>query len=349
MRIAIVGATGNVGTALLRRIKTAAPETDLVGVVRRKPSTDREPYQGVTWHELDIGRFDAPDKLAVALQGADAVVHLGWILQPNHREEELYRVNVIGTGHVADAAGKAGVRHLVYASSVGTYSPAPKDRRLDEKWPTGGIHTSHYSRQKAATERIIDRFDESHPQTVVTRLRPGLIFQADNGSEVGRYFLGPVVPKSLADKIKLPVLPMPRKMVFQAVHADDVAEAYWLALKLRAGGAFNIAAEPALTPSEVARIFGAKRTINIPVNALRVLAAVTWKLRLQRSDPGWIDMAGQAPVMDTERARSILGWSARKSSVDALRDVLFGLGSGTGVKGSPPLHPREPASGGQKH
>lgn len=341
MRIAIVGATGNVGTSLLRRIQQAAPDSDVVGIARRKPSTDRPPYRGVSWHEIDIGRFDAPDKLATAFQGVDAVVHLGWILQPNHHEDELYRVNVIGTGHVTDAAGSAGVRHLVYASSVGAYSPAPKDRRVDEKWPSGGLHTSHYSRQKAATERIIDRFDESHPDTVVARLRPGLIFQADSGSEVGRYFLGPVVPKSLADKIKLPVLPMPRNIVFQAVHADDVADAYWKTLELRAAGAFNIAAEPSLTPSEVARIFGARRTLNIPVNVLRILAAVTWKLRLQRSDPGWIDMAAQAPVMDTARARSILGWSARKSSVDALRDVLFGLGAGSGVEGSPPLHPRE--------
>lgn len=341
MRIAIVGATGNVGTALLRRIQESGAETELVGIARRKPATNREPYRGVTWHEIDIGRFDAPDKLAGALEGVDAVVHLGWILQPNHNEEELYRVNVTGTEHVTAAAGKAGVRHLVYASSVGVYSPAPKDRRTGEDWPTGGIHTSHYSRQKAAAERIIDRFEAAYPGIVVSRLRPGLIFQTANGSEAGRYFLGPLVPKSLADKIKLPIMPLPRTIIFQAVHADDVADAYWRVLERRARGAFNIAAEPVLTPSEVGKLFGATRTFHIPVNVLRVLAAVTWKLRLQRSDPGWVDMAAQAPVMDTSRARDVLDWTPEKSSVDALAAVIFGLGKGGGIVGSPPLQPRD--------
>lgn len=341
MRIAIVGATGNVGTALLRRIQESGVGTGIVGIARRKPATDREPYRGVAWHEIDIGRFDAPDKLAGALEGVDAVVHLGWILQPNHDEDELFRVNVTGTGHVTEAAGKAGVRQLVYASSVGVYSPAPKDRRTSEDWPTGGIHTSHYSRQKAAAERIIDRFEAAHPDIVVSRLRPGLIFQADNGSQAGRYFLGPLVPKSLADKIKLPVMPLPRTMIFQAVHADDVADAYWRVVERRVRGAFNIAAEPVLTPTEVAKLFGAKRTIPIPFNLLRTLAAVTWKLRLQRSDPGWLDMASQAPVMTTDHAREVLGWSAQRSSVDALSSVIYGMGEGSGVAGSPPLQPRD--------
>ncbi len=89
------------------------------------------------------------------------------------------------------------------------------------------------------------------------------------------------------------------------------------------------------------KLFGASRTFHIPFNVLRVLAAVTWKLRLQRSDPGWVDMASQAPVMDTDRARDVLGWSPAKSSVDALASVVFGLGKGGGIVGSPPLHPRD--------
>ena len=51
---------------------------------------------------------------------------------------------------------------LVYASSVGAYSPGPKDRAVDESWPTGGIQTSFYSRHKAEVERLLDVFETEH-------------------------------------------------------------------------------------------------------------------------------------------------------------------------------------------
>ncbi|WP_430297212.1 NAD-dependent epimerase/dehydratase family protein [Sinomonas sp. B1-1] len=120
-----------------------------------------------------------------ALAGCDAVVHLAWVIQPNHREEELRRVNVDGSARVFDAAAQAGVKHLAYASSVGAYSPGPKDRRVDESWPTGGLHTSHYSRQKADVERILDRFEADHPEIAVARLRSGLTFQSGQASSSG--------------------------------------------------------------------------------------------------------------------------------------------------------------------
>jgi hypothetical protein len=67
---------------------------------------------------------------------------------------------------------------------------------------------------------------------------------------------------------------------------------------------------------------------------------ITWKLRLQASDPGWLDIAANVPVMSTERARSVLGWSPRHRSTDAMREVLDGLADGAGVEASPPLAPR---------
>ena len=58
MRIVITGASGNVGTALLRRLAEDAPGHDIVGVVRRPP----EPagvYQNVRWHSVDLAEPDA--------------------------------------------------------------------------------------------------------------------------------------------------------------------------------------------------------------------------------------------------------------------------------------------------
>ena len=68
---------------------------------------------------------------------------------------------------------------LLYASSVGAYSPGPKDRRVDESWPTGGTPTSYYARHKAEVERRLDRFEQEAPDVRVVRMRPGLVFKKE--------------------------------------------------------------------------------------------------------------------------------------------------------------------------
>ncbi|MFJ4228550.1 NAD-dependent epimerase/dehydratase family protein [Paenarthrobacter nicotinovorans] len=95
MRIAIIGATGHGGTELLKRLQRARSEEgadlELVGVVRREPDPDAAPYHGVEWHTLDIGAATDQPALEAALAGADAVVHLAWLIQPNHNRELLHR------------------------------------------------------------------------------------------------------------------------------------------------------------------------------------------------------------------------------------------------------------------
>jgi UDP-glucose 4-epimerase len=346
MRIAITGASGNAGTALLRNLQGQLAKKpgslQLTGISRRLPDTSREPYAGVEWHTLDIGVDSDRPLLESALAGVDAVVHLAWQIQPNRDLEQLYRTNVNGTRRVLEAARTAGVKQIVCASSVGAYSKAPKDRRVDESWPAGGMAGSHYSRHKAEQEEILDRFAEAEPGIAVARLRPGLIFQSEAGSEIGRYFLGRVIPRLLPGKLRVPLLPAPDNLIFQAVHADDVAEAYWRAIDQRASGAFNIAAEPVLTPQELARIVGARRILPVPMGLLHAVVDIAWRLRLQPTDSGWVEMAAGAPIMDTSRARRILGWEAKTSSVDAVKEVLEGMGKGKGVSPSPLLKPRRP-------
>jgi nucleoside-diphosphate-sugar epimerase len=344
MRIAITGASGNVGTALLRNLQTQAakrPESlEFVGISRRRPDTALPPYAGVEWHTLDVGRDADFPLLRSAFAGSDAVVHLAWQVQPNRDLAALHRTNVTGTGNVLEAARQADVGHIVCASSVGAYSKAPKDQRTDESWSAGGMAGSHYSRHKAEQERLLDRFQEEQPGVRVARLRPGLTFQRAAGSEIGRYFLGPLLPRFLPRQPWTPILPAPDGLIFQAVHADDVAEAYWQVLEHRESGAFNIAAEPVVTPQELARLLRAKRILPIPMALLHALAGLTWRLRLQPTDSGWIDMAAGVPVMDTSRARRLLGWEPRTSSIGAIAEVLDGMGAGEGVTPSPALKPR---------
>ena len=345
MRIVIIGATGHAGTALLTRLHGArtkeGADLQLVGVARRTPDQNAHPYDGVHWQSLDVGDQRDQAALEQALAGADAVVHLAWLIQPNHDRELLRRTNVAGTAHVLAAAKAAGVSHVVCASSVGAYSPAPKDPRTREDWPAGGIRGSHYSVDKAAQECLLDRFAADNPGIVVSRLRPALIFSAEAGSEVGRYFLGRVLPRLVPRKPWLPLLPIPRELIFQAVHAADVADAYWRVLERRAEGAFNIAAEPVLDPNSLGWVLGARRLFPLPLAMLRAVVDLSWRLRLQATDGGWIDMAAGTPIMDTTRARELLGWQPRRSSLEALAEVIEGLGAGRGRRASAPLKPRK--------
>ncbi|MCU1404821.1 MAG: epimerase [Glaciihabitans sp.] len=342
MRIVVVGATGNVGTAVLRRLQAAEEVTEIVGFARRTPDVSAEPYAGVSWYPLDIGETTAVPTMTRLFAGADAVIHLGWALQPNHNEPAMRRTNVSGTAHVLAAVAAAKVPQVVVASSVGAYSSGPKHRRVNESWPTGGLATSHYSRYKAINERALDDFEKSHTGIIVTRLRPGLIFQRDAGAEVGGLFLGRHFPTRWLKAIRppslrLPVLPLPSQAIFQAVHADDVADAFWRAIDRRARGAFNIAAEPVLNPANIAETFGARSTIPIRAVVVRWAMAVSWHLRIQATDPGWLDIALNVPVMSTERARRILDWEPQVSSTDALAEILDGLTDRSNYPASGPL------------
>jgi nucleoside-diphosphate-sugar epimerase len=265
-------------------------------------------------------------------------VHLAWAIQPARDQETVRAINVDGSRRVFEAAAAAGVATLVYASSVGAYGPGPKDRRVDESWPTTGISTSFYSRHKAEVERQLDRVERAHPELRSVRLRPGLIFKREAASEIRRLFAGPLLPGSLLRRGLIPVVPQVERLVAQAVHADDVAEAYRLAIvNGDARGAYNVAAEPPLDASVAARIFGA-RTVPLPAGVLRAVADASFRLRLQPSEPGWLDMGLQTPLMDAGRAREQLGWEPSTSAVDALLELLDGMRSGAGIE-TPPLEP----------
>ena len=349
MRVVVVGGSGNAGSALLRALAEEDAVTSVLGVARRFPDRSAPPYDRARWATFDVGA-EAPGPggeqrlvagLAELLAGADAVVHLAWLVQPNRDRALLRRTNVDGTRRVAQACVRAGVGHLVVASSVGAYSPVDDDVPRDETWPTGGVRTSHYSVDKAAQEDVLDEVERDQGTTgdlVVTRLRPSLIFQGDAGEEVARYFLGPLFPRALAGPGRLPVLPLPAGLRFQATHADDVARAYVAALTHRdaARGAFNVAGEPVLRVADIAAVLDHGRSVALPPALVRRFLALAWGAHAVPADPGWIDMAMGAPLMDTTRIRERLGWTPRRDAVDTLRELLDGIARRRGIP-SPPM------------
>jgi UDP-glucose 4-epimerase len=330
VRVVVTGASGNVGTSVLEALGAEPKVTEIVGVARRLPEVE---MPKVGWVAADV----VEDPLVPIFEGADAVVHLAWAIQPSRDETLTERINVLGSRYVFDAVDEAGVPALVHASSVGAYSPGPKRRQVDESWPVEGIKTSFYSRHKAAVEEQLDEFEKRSPETRVVRMRPGLIFKSEAASEIRRLFAGPFLPGFLVQKRLIPLIPRVPRLRFQAVHSRDVGEAYRQAVVRDVDGAFNVAAEPEIGVDELCEFFGA-RSFPLPAGALRGAASLSWKLRLQPSPPGWIDLALGVPMMDTARAREELGWEPSVSSLDALEDLLQGMRHAKGGP-TPPLQP----------
>ncbi len=327
MRVVVTGATGNVGTSVLTALSADDAVDEIVGLARRRPGIS---FDRTRWVCADI----TSDDLVQTFRGADVVVHLAWLIQPSRDRSTTRTVNVEGSRRVFDAAAAAGVPSLVYASSVGAYSPGPKDRRVDESWPAGGIPTSFYSRDKAQVESILDSFELAHPDMRVVRLRPGLIFKDDAAAGIRRLFAGPLLPTSLLRPRLIPIVPALERLRFQGVHSLDAGEAYRLAVLRDVRGAFNVAAEPVLDPAELGRLLDA-RPVRVPERALRVAVDVSWRLRLQPTPPGWLDLALGVPLMDVTRAREELGWRPTRSAGDALLELIDAMRRGDGLDTAP--------------
>ena len=328
MRIVVTGATGNVGTSVLRALAGDERVEEIVGVARRVPLAA---MPRTRWVRADV--TESP--LEPVFAGADVVIHLAWLIQPSRDAVQLRAVNVDGSLRVFEAAARAGVPALVHASSVGVYSPGPKDRRVDESWPADGVPTSFYARHKAEAEALLDRFEG---EMRVVRLRPALIFKREAAAEIRRLFIGPLLPSRLLHPRLIPVLPIPAGLAVQAVHSLDAGEAYRLAATSPdARGAYNIAADPVLDAAELGRVVGA-RPITVPPGVVRAAAAATWRAGLQPTPPGWLDMGLGIPTMDTRRAREELGWTPRYGADEALLELLDGLRHSAGLD-TPPLEP----------
>jgi nucleoside-diphosphate-sugar epimerase len=334
--VAITGASGNVGTALLRRLTApAAGVAEVRGLARRIPP-QVAPYDGVRWFSADLGTPESAAVLAEFLDGVDVVIHLAWALQPGREPDRLRLVNVDGTRRVAQAAVAAGVRQVVHVSSIGAYAAGAVGQKVTEDWPTTGIPSAQYSRDKSETERVVRQVVGRPSGPVLSVVRPTLVLQPQAASEIGRYFLGPllfgaarVLPGSVAQVLPLP-LP---NLAVSFVHADDVADALERIADRRAPGPFNIAAEPVLDAGGIAKALGSRR-IPVPAFAVRAALHAAFAAHLVPTEPGWLDMGVSLPAQDTSRARKLLDWAPFHRSDEVLAQFVAALGAGTGGPGA---------------
>jgi NADH dehydrogenase len=125
MRVAVTGGTGFVGTHLVRALRDGGHEVVVISRgTRRRPQRD-----GVTFIKADAAEGA---NLVDAFSGCDAVVNLVAVIHERGKQT-FERVNRIASERVADAAQRAGVRHLLHQSAL-TVDPDPRYPYLATKW-----------------------------------------------------------------------------------------------------------------------------------------------------------------------------------------------------------------------
>ena len=254
MRIAITGATGNLGTSCLLAMVADERIERIVAIARRGTSLS---LPRVTFVSGDVSKDDSD---ALVRGGRCGRASRVGDQECTRSAKRSWKNNVEGSARVFSAAARAGVRAIVHASSVGVYSPGPPGTLVEESWPRDGVSTSRYSLEKAAVERELDSVQARFPRLRIVRMRPALVFKREAASEIQRLFLGPYFPRWLLKPGRVP--PIPEKLTLQCVHSLDVGEAFRRAVVRDVRGAFNLATDPVLDSRALASALGT-RTANI--------------------------------------------------------------------------------------
>ena len=171
-----------------------------------------------------------PVAVAALVHEADVVVHLAFMIIGGAAESR--RVNLDGSRNVFQAAVAAGMKRIVYASSVAAYGfdrddPAP----LSEDVPARGTAAHYYSAQKAEVEELLAQ-TIAGSATAAYVFRPCIVAGPDAPllidnlpyTQISNRLPGPVLRLLNGVPILKPVLPDPG-VPFQLVHHDDVAGA----------------------------------------------------------------------------------------------------------------------------
>jgi dihydroflavonol-4-reductase len=164
MKVFLTGATGFVGSHVARALVDQGAELRLL--VRRSSRTDNIADLRA---ELAMGDLCQPDSLRASMSGCDFVFHVAadyriWVRDP----EQMYRANVEGTRAIIRAAQQAGVRRVIYCSSVATMGFTETDQIVDENTPVSlDDMVGHYKRSKFMAEQIALEAGRSGANVVV--------------------------------------------------------------------------------------------------------------------------------------------------------------------------------------
>ncbi len=239
-------------------------------------------------------------------------------------------MNLDGSRNVFEGAVSAGVKRIVYASSVAAYgfhreNPQP----LTEEVEARGSSDDYYSTQKAEVEALLGevlggsatddvRVSAVHrgwARRAAADRQPALHTDLRSGS--------PRTVRRLLDGVPIlkPVLPDPGAP-FQLVHHDDVASAMRAAVLGRGTpGAYNLAGPGRLTVSDLARELG-WYSIPVPELTIGAVAELVARMGFLPAQAQWVSAFREPVIMDTAKARRELRWRPKRDALETLRETI---------------------------
>lgn len=324
LTVAVTGPTGSIGKSFIRALEHAPGIDRIVGMARSPIDTD-----GLGWKKTEYRQGDILDAASVeeTVADADVVVHLAFLIWGTQKETR--EVNLEGSRNVFQAAFDAGVKRLVYTSSVAAYGFHDENPDiLTEDVPARGTDGHYYSAQKAELEQTLTELGQGW-DTDVYIFRPCIVagptaldvIDKIPYVQLSERLPGPI--KKLVGTIPLlrPVIP-DSGLPFQLVHEDDVADALVAAVLGRGEpGIYNLAAEGTITASDVAHALG-WYTIPLPELAVDTTAKIVSRFPLLPASASWVHAIRVPVLMDSTKARTQLGWRPRYDSLETLAETV---------------------------
>jgi UDP-glucose 4-epimerase len=330
VRYVITGGSGYIGSRLTE-ILAAREETErIVNLDVRPPA---KPQAKASFVPGDVRDFGAIRDL-LGREEPDALVHLAFVLNPIRDEARMYDIDVNGTEAVLRAAAEAGTQQVLVTSSATAYGAFPDNPKpIAEDWPVRGQPDFSYARHKAEADRLCQLWAAQHADRVMTIVRPCIVF----GPNVDNY-----ISRTWKNSSFMPVVDGVEEE-YQLVHEDDVVGAIVGLLDARAGGAFNVAGDGALTWKESAEMIGLKTRV-MSMKVVRRIYAVAWALHAPRveSPPGNLNFIRYPWVVSNEKLKAEIGWEPSADTREVFVETMYAKG----LVATPPARTREPATAG---
>lgn len=299
--VAVVGAASPVGQALLERLDADPAVSAIIGIDAVEPQM---PVAKLTYRPTDV----RDQLLALALAGADVVVHAAFTPSPARAEDAMFAQNVFGTRNLLAAAKRVGVRGLVLVSSAAAYGAHPdNDVPLTEDAPLRANPDFSYGHQRRLVEEDVAAWAEANPTVAVTVLRAAIV-------------LGPGVDHFVCRQLEAPRILTVKgcEPPLQFAHTDDVAAAAHLAVSAGLRGAFNVAAEGWLPLEEACHLLG-RKPLAVPEAVAYETTALLWRRGVGPAPPGVLAYLMHPWMVTCERLRAE-GWAPEHSNREILRE-----------------------------
>ena len=249
------------------------------------------------------------------LREADTVMHLAFIVQEIHDKKKTHDINIQGSKNVFQACAAAGLRKIIYTSSIASYGAHPDNViGMTEDFRLKANEDSYYSSDKVAVERYLEGFAREHPDILLTIFRPPVIV-GPNLTNFGADMFGRKRMMTIKGK----------DSEVQFLHEEDLGQALYLAVKQDVPGIFNIAADDWVKSRRLYESAGI-RLVAVPAGLLKVLANVTFALRLEKASQGWVSLMEHPVVISNRKFKEATGWQPRYSTEEAFLDCLKAIG-----------------------